>query len=1045
MSVIDANNCAAINLSGISNITVNTPSLSVPLSNGVYVWTGSNSIEWQNPLNWIQWNGVQYELPNIFPNSNIANVILPNDAVGTCIPREARIGNITVSVNNITAEQNHVFGLNNSNSVLNIHGAYTGGTWSIPTNGSKVSYCGNVNQEIRIGTYFDLSTGGSGIKSNTTGLINVRGQLFVASGTTLSMGTGNIRLSAPGTPFVIEGNFQAGNGSVRYRSVDGDQNIAATTYYRIFLEQTGGRNITGKTIVTDLLSNLSGTSLNLGSDTIYFTKTSVEPFINTGVFNAQQSTVVFSGNGFQGIPPVTYNNVLTQNNGDKILLGNVIINGNLRLERPMFIDNFTLTLNGNDNQGIVNNLRTNLTSTLILNNAGSSSFQLQSSSDIGTLRINAANKVFALSNNLKVHTSLELENGLLDLNGFHLQLLNNANLSRNLGTINASNALCKISILNNLPLTIPNNLFLNNRLNKLTVNGSGGILLDSDLIIEDSLSLVNGTVDLSNKTLTMGINAKWWASQGRVNTSNARVVYKGQNMPTNVLSVSKIKHLEIDCSQGVSLFGNLEVDGEFKLTNGTLNISNNTLKLSGTLLNSIGSVNASNGTVQFNNSNEWELNSQFFAGDVKNLSISGEGGIRLGAPTRVVNVLDFANGKIISSNTALLEIGTGINTTGDIICSSTSNARIIGPVKRWYGTSASLSASKGVMPVGIGNVNRTVQINFNQASQGGYIITQYLPGEPTINYQLPLTYGSAESTSYIESADKTGYWSITPYSAQNVPYGSLDDIPFILKLRINQPDVVANGNILPNPPTMRIIRAKGNPVSLEHANWTVGAVDANIIEVTPNTNENFDYLVEASLVGFSWFNIGGDASTPLPVELLSFAGECIENDHVLTWKTASEHNSQSFEVQSSRDGLVWNTVNTQVAAGNSNSLLTYNFIQPNVGSDTYYYRLNQIDFNGESKMYDPILVSCASSSSVLMTYPNPSDVGFNLIVKDDNLVGSTTVTITDSKGKLVAQRTVEILDGTNMIRIEEPLAAGMYYLQLQNGTNSSKLLKHVIH
>jgi hypothetical protein len=96
-------------------------------------------------------------------------------------------------------------------------------------------------------------------------------------------------------------------------------------------------------------------------------------------------------------------------------------------------------------------------------------------------------------------------------------------------------------------------------------------------------------------------------------------------------------------------------------------------------------------------------------------------------------------------------------------------------------------------------------------------------------------------------------------------------------------------------------------------------------------------------------------------------------------------------------------------------------------------------------MYDPILVSCASSSSVLMTYPNPSEIGFNLIVKDDNLVGSATVTITDSKGRLVAQRTVEILDGTNMIRIEEPLAAGMYYLQLQNGTNSTRLLKHVIH
>jgi subtilisin family serine protease len=59
---------------------------------------------------------------------------------------------------------------------------------------------------------------------------------------------------------------------------------------------------------------------------------------------------------------------------------------------------------------------------------------------------------------------------------------------------------------------------------------------------------------------------------------------------------------------------------------------------------------------------------------------------------------------------------------------------------------------------------------------------------------------------------------------------------------------------------------------------------------------------------------------PLPVELLSFNANCVENNSVtLQWETASEHNSDYFQVEKSIDGKLWLPIEKVVAAGNSNT------------------------------------------------------------------------------------------------------------------------------
>ena len=68
-----------------------------------------------------------------------------------------------------------------------------------------------------------------------------------------------------------------------------------------------------------------------------------------------------------------------------------------------------------------------------------------------------------------------------------------------------------------------------------------------------------------------------------------------------------------------------------------------------------------------------------------------------------------------------------------------------------------------------------------------------------------------------------------------------------------------------------------------------------------------------------------DPINPLPVELTVFEA-VLKNELIeVYWETASEINSDYFEVERSKDGVVWETVTQLNAAGNSSKINTYNW------------------------------------------------------------------------------------------------------------------------
>ncbi len=112
----------------------------------------------------------------------------------------------------------------------------------------------------------------------------------------------------------------------------------------------------------------------------------------------------------------------------------------------------------------------------------------------------------------------------------------------------------------------------------------------------------------------------------------------------------------------------------------------------------------------------------------------------------------------------------------------------------------------------------------------------------------------------------------------------------------------------------------------------------------------------------------------LPVELVSFYAVYEKPSVLIEWSTATEVNNQYFDVERSNNGANFGQISKIQGAGNSNTLQEYMCKDYDVSEGTIYYRLQQIDYDGNNKYFDVAAVSIPKSDETkceLVVNPNP--------------------------------------------------------------------------
>ena len=185
-----------------------------------------------------------------------------------------------------------------------------------------------------------------------------------------------------------------------------------------------------------------------------------------------------------------------------------------------------------------------------------------------------------------------------------------------------------------------------------------------------------------------------------------------------------------------------------------------------------------------------------------------------------------------------------------------------------------------------------------------------------------------------------------------------------------------------------------------------------------------------------------------PVKLASFEAALVGNKVTITWTTATELNSNHFEVERSRDGKNFVKSGVVSAIGNSSSSNHYTY-SDNVSalSGTIYYRLKSVDRNG-SFSYSSIkaIDLKLTKSSVTNVYPNPLKAGQDLMVTYNSIKGDkATFQITNGLGQKVANSTLSVNVGSNTLTLGVGnLSAGVYYLNVLENNQSVQRMPLVI-
>ena len=192
-----------------------------------------------------------------------------------------------------------------------------------------------------------------------------------------------------------------------------------------------------------------------------------------------------------------------------------------------------------------------------------------------------------------------------------------------------------------------------------------------------------------------------------------------------------------------------------------------------------------------------------------------------------------------------------------------------------------------------------------------------------------------------------------------------------------------------------------------------------------NVDVNLAFYTSASFPGTAGTAaMSIPTANPLPVDFLDINVTSTASYNKVVWSTASETNNDRFEIERSYDGTNWDVVNVLNGAGNSSQVLNYEF--HDILANTIlksFYRIKQVDFNGESTYSDVVKVRPVVKS--ISIFPNPSK-GSEVSIITDEII--ETFEVRNLAGQVL---NVPLNEATKKFNVSE-LADGLYFVKINN-------------
>lgn len=521
----------------------------------------------------------------------------------------------------------------------------------------------------------------------------------------------------------------------------------------------------------------------------------------------------------------------------------------------------------------------------------------------------------------------------------------------------------------------------------LAVNpGSGVVSMNSNVSVTDELTLTSGSLSLNGYRLVLndsllGSGLLRGSSTSRLALLTATGTAGTANFESGYASLDT---LEINRSSGgLTLGGNLTIQGELKLTNGTLYIGNNTLSLNGSTSGS-GSLNSSGSAVVNVGGSGNSFGTLRFASGANTLSqlnVDRDGSgqmatVQLGSDVAVSGQLNLTSGNL---KTGSYKVTLGSTGTFSEVVTSNPPAQTDGYLEGTVETSRSLSANTTETFGGI-----------------GVSLTMGVSNSITATRVTGTAISSGNGSPY------TGNQSIKRYFAFTASTNSGLNAAMVFRYYDHELNGITESEL--------VLYRHADPYT--NSNWTDFGGKQSV-----NTSANWvaNDALENKIQALSTWTLGSRINSPLPLTWLSFNGEVDEFNAILYWSTAQEIQVDHFEVMRSSDMVHWQCIHTEAAQGGS---LPTKYAYTDVGGNgcfsANYYRVIAVEVDGNT-----------SSTPVWSTRGEALSNEVYYRVKEGGFVQPSGITGTwqvfDVSGRLIKSGEAH---GESMVLCEAP--AGIY-------------------
>jgi len=175
----------------------------------------------------------------------------------------------------------------------------------------------------------------------------------------------------------------------------------------------------------------------------------------------------------------------------------------------------------------------------------------------------------------------------------------------------------------------------------------------------------------------------------------------------------------------------------------------------------------------------------------------------------------------------------------------------------------------------------------------------------------------------------------------------------------------------------------------------------------------------------------------LPVNLLSFTAQVVNDKVSLAWSTSKEENVSHYSIERSYDNKTFDQAALIFTAENPAAVNNYSYKDPikNVTGSLIYYRLKMVDKDGKYKYSEvrTIHIGAANESAKIAAYPNPVVNELHISLPPNWQNKKLNGQILSTNGSII--KTFNITQAVTIVMSDVPV--GTYYIKVVNGKEIS--------